>query len=75
MDFQKKSLASFGLAALSYVAALAFQRLRHIGMTWIGNAGFLRLIGLTTFCVLFIGAPIVLAVAVWFDRPRTIVRR
>ena len=54
----------------AYVAAVALVLgLRHIGTTWINNAGFFRVLVLAG---LSIGSliPLGLAILVWFSRPK-----
>ncbi len=65
-----KSLASIGLAVVSVAATFAFRSLRHVGMSWTDNAGFLRLVGLTMFGAVFVIAPMALAALLWTGRAK-----
>ena len=70
MSTQKKLTISFGWIGVSVVAVAIFPNLRHIGEQWTSNAGFLRLIGLSSFCLACVVAPTLLAFLAWIGQPQ-----
>ena len=72
MTMNKKLLISGGWIALALLARFTFPELRQIGTTWTDYAGFYRLIGLSLFVLLFMLAPLFLALSTWFRMPKAV---
>ena len=70
MHTAEKFFVSLAWVAISFAATLALGRLRNIGTTWTDNPGFLRMIGLGLFILVFMLGPLILAVLVWAGKPR-----
>ena len=71
----KKILISLAWITVAIVASYGFGELRKIGMTWTDNPGFLRLIGLSLFGLVFVVGPVAMAVLSWFNTPKGLYKK
>lgn len=70
MNATKKSMITIGWLAVFVGGCLLVQALRHIGTTWINEAGFLRVIALVVLASATL-IPLALAVLVWVGVPKS----
>jgi hypothetical protein len=75
MHKNMKIVSFVGWVAVALIGSQLFRVLRHIGMEWTDWPGFLRVITLLLFVVMFVFVPAVLSLLAWFGWPNALYKR